>query len=306
MKTKKITQITLFLCLIIGIAPSYSQGCSDAGVCSATQQFDSPSDQKLSHHFSLTPSLALGDQQSWVLSNVFSYHLQNQKGWSFGLALPYATTFGNITTTSGLGDIILSMNVPIITQEKHKLSWLIAGKIATGDANEMYQNQALPMIYQPSSGTNDLITSLQWNYKSWLFAAGYQHAFNANNNTFLSSDFPVDSDAAKYHSSAYLKRGDDVMLRLEKRFLSSKKSSFRLGALPIWRIQSDEIKVKDKYQEIANSTGLTLNLYAGWKYQITEQFYSELQLAAPPITREVRADGTTRSFLLNIRLAFSL
>lgn len=306
MKIHKTTQIILLLILLIGLKSAYAQGCSDAGVCSASQQFDAPPLNKLSHHISLTPSIGLGDQKSWVFSSVLSYHLQNHKGWSFGAALPYSSTFGNITTTSGIGDIILSVNIPLLKKEKHQLSWLIAGKIATDDANKMYQDRALPMIYQQSSGTNDLITSFQWNYQSWLFAAGYQHAFNTNQNTFLASDFPVDSDAAKYHSSAYLKRGDDVMLRIEKRFKGKGKSSFRAGALPIYRIQSDEIKVEGQYQEIANSTGLTLNLYTSWKYQITDQFYTELQLAAPPITREVRADGTTRSFLVNVRLAFRL
>lgn len=198
------------------------------------------------------------------------------------------------------------MNVPILKKQKHQVSWLIAGKIATGNANKLDQNMALPMIYQQSSGTNDLITSIQWNYKSWLFATGYQHAFNNTENTFLSSDFPVDSDAAKYHSSAYLKRGDDVMFRFEKKFQGRNKSSFKAGALPIFRIQADEIKIEGEYQEVANSTGLTLNIYTTWRYQFSELFYTELQLAAPPITREVRVDGTTRSFLVNMRLAFSL
>lgn len=306
MKSKKITQITLLLFLVMALQQGYAQGCSDAGVCAASQQFDSPTTEKFSHHISISPSIGLGDQKSWVMASVLAYQLQTQKGWTFGLALPHSTTFGNLTTTSGIGDIVLSINIPLLQKGHQQLGLLVAGKIATSNANQKYENEALPMIYQQSSGTNDLITSLQWNYKTWLFAAGYQHAFNANENEFLSSDFPTDSDAAKYHSSAYLKRGDDVMLRFEKRFNGKNKSSFKAGALPIFRIQSDEIKVEGVYQEIANSTGLTLNLYTSWRYQFSDHFYSELQLAAPPITREVRADGTTRSFLVNIRLAFRL
>lgn len=285
---------------------SYSQGCSDAGVCSATQQFDAPNDNKMNHHFSLTPSVGLGDQQSWVFASVLSYQLQTQKGWSFGVALPYSLTTGNLGTTSGIGDLILSLSIPLLKKEDHQINWLVAGKIATSDANKMINNQALPMIYQQSSGTNDIISSINWNYKSWLFAVGYQHAFNTIENTFLAYNFPEGSDAAQYHSSAYLKRGDDLMLRVEKRFKGKGKSSYRTGALPIFRVQYDEIKVNGVYEPIANSTGLTLNLYTSWKYQFTDQFYSEVQLAAPPITREVRADGTTRSFLLNIRLGFTL
>lgn len=299
-------KLTLILFLLLSLQQTYSQGCSDAGVCSATQQFDTPKEEKLSQHISLTPSIGLGDQKSWVFSSVLSYHLQTKSGWSFGAAIPYSTTFGNITTTSGIGDLILSLNVPIFKTEDNNVGLLIAGKIASGDANKKNNGNALPMIYQQSSGTNDLISSINWNHKKWLFALGYQHAFNTNANEFLNSDFPVDSDASKYHSSAYLKRGDDIMLRFERRFAGKNKSSFKAGALPIYRIQYDEIKVDGVYEKIENSTGLTLNLYSSWKYQITDQFSSELQLAAPPITREVRADGTTRSFLINLRLAFKL
>jgi hypothetical protein len=285
---------------------SFSQGCSDAGVCSATQQFDVPEHNKISHHFSMTPSIGLGDQQSLVIGSAFSYQLQTQKGWAVGVALPYSITTGNLGTTSGIGDFILSLNIPVIKSEKHQLSWLVAGKIASGDANKKIDDAALPMVYQQSSGTNDIITSLNWNINSWLFAIGYQHAFNTTENQFYAPDFPIDSDAFEYHSSSYLKRGDDIMLRAEKRFQGKGKASYRVGALPIYRIQSDEIKVDGDYEDIPNSTGLTLNLYASWKYQFTDQFYSELQLAAPPVTREVRADGTTRSFLINFRLGFVL
>lgn len=296
----------LILLILLGYSQVHAQGCSDAGVCSATQQFDLPNENKFSHHFGLTPSIGLGDQQSWVFSSAFSYQLQSQKGWAVGVALPYSITSGNLGTTSGIGDFILSLNIPILITDEHQITWLIAGKLASGNANKKIEQKALPMIYQQSSGTNDLISSVNWNYKTWLFAIGYQHAFNTTENQFLASDFPEESDAALYHSSAFLKRGDDIMLRAEKRFKGKGKSSYRVGALPIYRIQSDEIKVNGVYEKIPNSTGLTLNLYTSWKYQFSNQFYSELQLAAPPITREVRADGTTRSFLLNIRLGFSL
>lgn len=300
------SRLLVILFIFFGYTQVYAQGCSDAGVCSATQQFETPGENKINHHFSITPSLALGDQQSWVMGSDFSYQLQTQNGWSVGLALPYSITSGNLGTTSGIGDFILSLNIPLLKKESHQLAWLIAGKLATGDAGKTTNNKALPMIYQQSSGTNDVISSINWNYKTWMFALGYQHAFNTTENQFLASDFPEESDAAQYHSSAYLKRGDDIMLRAEKRFKGKGKSSYKAGALPIFRIQSDEFKVNGVYEKIQNSTGLTLNLYASWKYQFSDHFYSELQLAAPPITREVRADGTTRSFLINFRFGFSL
>lgn len=300
------TNHLFILFILFGYFYAHGQGCSDAGVCSATQQFEAPNENKISHHFSITPSIGLGDQQSWVMGSAFSYQLQTQKGWTIGVALPYSITTGNLGTTSGIGDIILSLNVPLLKTEMHQLGWILAGKLATSNANKKINNQALPMVYQQSSGTNDIITSINWNYKSWLFAIGYQHAFNNNENQFLATDFPEESDAAQYHSSAYLKRGDDVMMRFEKRLKGKGKSSYRAGALPIFRIQSDEIKEDGVDENIQNSAGLTLNLYASWKYQFTDQFYSEIQVAAPPITREVRADGTTRSFLINLRLGFNL
>lgn len=300
---------TIFLILLLSLfihSQLQAQGCSDAGVCSATQQFEAPQNNKINHHFSVTPSIGLGDQQSWVIGSAFSYQLQTEKGWAVGVALPYSLTTGNLGTTSGIGDFIISLNIPVLRSETNQISWLVAGKIATGNANKKIDGDALPMVYQQSSGTNDVITSINWNHKTWLFAVGYQHAFNTTENEFFASDFPEESDAFQYHSSAFLKRGDDMMLRAEKRFKGKGKSSYRAGALPVIRIQADEIKVNGVYEEIANSTGLTLNLYTSWRYQFNDQFYSELQLAAPPIVREVRADGTTRSFLLNFRLGFVL
>lgn len=302
----KRTSLLLLLVLLFTQYELNAQGCSDAGVCSATQQFDMHEHSKINHHFSLTPSIGLGDQQSWVIGSAFSYQLQTQKGWAIGVALPYSITTGNLGTTSGIGDFILSLNVPVIRNDYHQVSWLIAGKITSGNANKKIDDNALPMVYQQSSGTNDIISSINWNYKTWLFAFGYQHAFNSTENEFLAADFPEESDAFQYHSSAFLKRGDDIMFRAEKRFKGKGNSSYRAGALPVIRIQPDEIKVNGVYENIANSTGLTFNLYASWRYQLSDQFYSELQLAAPPITREVRADGTTRSFLINLRLGFVL
>jgi len=47
-----------------------------------------------------------------------------------------------------------------------------------------------------------------------------------------------------------------------------------------------------------------MNLYIGWMHELDDKVSGELQLAAPPITREVRVDGTTRTFLINYIFKF--
>ncbi|NOR87958.1 MAG: hypothetical protein GQ527_10140 [Bacteroidales bacterium] len=294
----------IILFTFLGSQNILAQGCSDAGVCSATQYIQNNDLINHSHNFTLTQSAALGDQNAWIIGTIISYQYRLNKTISFGASLPYSLTIGNLGTTHGFGDLILNANINVYSKEKNTVSWFIAGKIASGNSNTKLDNNALPMVYQQSSGTNDVISAINWNKRDWLFAIGYQHAYNTNENAFLSSDFPENSSASNYHSSAYLKRGDDVMIRIQKIFDLKSKSKIKAGILPIYRIQQDEIKVENEYTKVENSNGLTLNLYMGWMHELSKNISGELQLAAPPITREVRVDGTTRTFLVNYIIKF--
>lgn len=301
---KTIITILLFL-LYFSHQESRAQGCSDAGVCSATQHVNNNGDKPNLHVFSYTQSFGLGDRNAAIIGGNFNYRLQANKFIAFGLSLPYSIVIGNLGSTFGFGDIILNTDIVVFSKEKDQLSLFLAGKIATGNANKKLDGQALPMVYQQSSGTNDFITSLNWSRSDWFFALGYQHPFNTNENEFIANDFPENSSAATYHSSAFLKRGDDMMLRIQRTF-ALKKSKIKAGILPIYRLQGDEIKINDSYQKVEGSKGLTLNLYAGWIHEFNDNVIGELQLAAPPITREVRVDGTTRTFLINYIFRISL
>lgn len=288
----------LFLLFYFSIENSTAQGCSDAGVCSASQHITSSNDKPNLHTISYTQSFGLGDKNAAIIGGNFNYRIQANKILAFGASLPFSIVIGDLGSTYGLGDIILNTELKVYNKEKDQVSLFLAGKIATGNANNKLDGQALPMVYQQSSGTNDIIVTLNWSHSHWFFAFGYQHAFNANGNEFIAKDFPENSSAAAYHSSAYLKRGDDIMLRIQKIFTLS-KSKIKAGVLPIYRIQEDEIKLDGIYQKVEGSKGITLNLYAGWLHEFNENVSGELQLAAPPITREVRVDGTTRTFLVN-------
>jgi len=281
-----------------------AQGCSDAGVCSATQHIQKEDTTISHHHFSITQSVALGDRNAWITGSIFNYRYQVSSRLSFGLSLPFSLTSGNLGTTYGIGDMIISSEIGFLQQSKNHLNLFIAAKIASNQANKQFDSHAMPMVYQQSSGTNDIIGALNWSHSEWFFAIGYQHAFNSNSNDFRASDFPKDSDAASYHSSAYLKRGDDIMLRVQKVFNIKGRSKIKAGILPIFRLQEDEIKIDHQYQKVENSSGLTLNLYAGWVHHLNNKISGELQIAAPPITREVRVDGTTRTFVINYILSF--
>ena len=74
--------------------------------------------------------------------------------------------------------------------------------------------------------------------------------------------------------------------------------------MPIYRLQEDEVKLGSDYRAVSNSNGLTVNIYLGWNHKLGKKWMGELLLAAPPLTREVRADGTTRSFLISYIIKF--
>jgi len=304
MTQTRVINLSVFFFTFIFINISCSQGCSDAGVCSATQYTNHTNSQESIHSFTYTQSVGLGDKNVLIVGGVFSYRIQALKNISLGISLPYSLTSGNLGTTYGIGDIIINANSRLYHSQKNDIYLFIAGKIASNNANKHLENQPLPMAYQQSSGTNDFIVAINWSHGDWFFASGYQTALNANGNEFLASNFPKGSLAESYHSSAYLKRGDDIMIRAQKIFNLKSGSRIKAGILPIFRIQEDEIKVNNVYEKVEKSSGLTLNLYLGWMHKITEKISGELQLAAPPITREVRVDGTTRTFVVNYIFKF--
>jgi len=171
----------------------------------------------------------------------------------------------------------------------------VGGKLATSNADKRNEQlQPLPMPYQTSSGAGDLMTGITYNKKYWHFALGYLHTLNRNENAFLHSRWPGDTEAGAYFESNRLRRGDDLMLRAERSFEKGHRA-ITLGLLPILRLQKDEILDEtNQTVPVDGSNQLTVNLNIGYSYALNENVNLRFRYANPLVWRKSRPDGLTR------------
>lgn len=240
----------------------------------------------------------LGEQKVFHVTAQFDIVIPTFKSQTVQIKMPYNITLGNLGNISGLGDLSISLNQNVFSDKDSRFNIIAGVKIPSNDANKSIDDFPLPMAYQPSLGTYDVIMGISYLHKNWHFGFGYQHSFGHNLNEFQHSDNnPVNFN--NYNESYHLQRADDIMLRIERQFVFN---NFKLvfGTLPIYHLGND--KIKDG-QTVQNSSGLTFNLNAKIEKEIRNNWILDFTLAAPIIYHEVRPDGLTRSFVAVISIA---
>lgn len=295
-------RIPFLIVIFLGFIPNLiSQGCSDAGMCTVAGLSSGFDDDTKSNIVRLSSIFGLGEQNVFHAELELSAEYSTFKNQSIQVKIPYRTTIGNLGTVSGLGDMVISLNQKLVTFENGWLSAVAGIKIPTNDANKSLNGNPLPMAYQTSLGTYDMIIGLGGYYKKWHFSAGYQHSFGRNENKFLHRDDNPEY-FNNYQESYHLKRADDIILRVERQF-KLKKSTLAVGALPIYHLANDEIK---EGEEVPNSSGLTFNLNTKLDIAMKNDWKVNFMLAAPIIDKENRPDGLTRSFVAVVSFSKSL
>jgi hypothetical protein len=154
------------------------------------------------------------------------------------------------------------------------------------------------MYYQTSLGTYDFITGVSLISRHWLVATGIQYPFNKNENQFIWQQWldPNETEyIKKYNNAKELKRGTDVMLRVERNFRFS-RLNFSLGLLPIYRITRDEITTPDGRRE-KRDKGLALSAIFTTGYNFNVQSGVKLLLGRKLVQRDFNPDGLTREFV---------
>lgn len=304
MNYKRATYIYLLI-LAIGIFFFNSlngQGCGDAGACSIGSM------DELNEEHAEQPKIRLSYEQTFGFGEKFVFISQTSlilehrifKQTSYVLRTPFIFTSGNLGNSSGIGDITLSVIQQIYQKENNQFGILAGVKLRTNNSNISFAGNPLPMAYQTSLGTYDLIFGGQYLWKTWDFYLAYQHPFGRNENEYLNN--PLETDKSKiYFESAHLKRGDDVAFRLQKLFSLKKQQNLQTGFLAIYRLQKSEIIKNDVNTILDGSDGLTLNLFLTYAKKLKGNGMMYLTGAAPIIDRDYRADGLTRNFVLSVR-----
>lgn len=231
---------------------------------------------------------------------------------SFQVKLPFQAVTGRLANTSSIGDISLCFTRNMYTSEKFDVSVSLGSKIPTNKSDKAEDGRPLPMYYQTSLGTYDAIAGISVVNKKWLFATGIQVPFNQNNNQFLwgewkewwqEGDNPVEDSiyVRKYAKANQLKRGIDVMLRIERNFRFS-RLNFSVGLLPIYRITNDEIDDPSAGGRTKpdGAKGLALSAIGTVGYSFSVKSGVRLLMGRKIVQRDENPDGLTRELVSSI------
>ena len=324
---RKETHLLLLIGTLLSSMQVSGQGCSDAGVCTAgpigelVAPNDTSSTTPEKRHFArMTFSYAVGEQQTTILMAVaeLGFGITDRLGMS--LRLPYQSTEGNLGSNSGVGDPVITASYAFIKQEGRRLDAMVGVKLNSGNADDTWDGfsidqvpRSLPMPYQTSLGTTDLLLGVNYRHKRWSGALALQlPVHQANENTFTHASWGQDPAALGYFESAYLERAPDAVARVQYRF-SWGRFALQPGLLAIQHLGKDSrlaaVPTMDMMMpqrvEIDGSEGLTLNLTLDAGYRLGDRWTVELAYGSPMIVREERPDGLTRSMVLNAGLRYA-
>ena len=306
-----------------------AQGCSDAGFCTmGAMRPDQSFNKKVKIRLrSIEVSYYRGKTTLSPMINVANLDatvgITNNLGLQF--KIPYFRVNGNFANTKGLGDISLSLTQRVINKDQFDVNLTLGAKIPTNDSNLKSEGNVraeteglvLPMYYQTSLGSYDMVAGASLISSKWMFAAGVQMALTANNNEFKWGPwkepvYPNFDYVKSYARATHLKRGTDVMIRVERSFRFS-NYSFNLGVLPIYRITPDQRKgidldnggaVVDTYTDVENTTGLALTLLGAFTYHLDVNHSLKLSGGKKVTDREVNPDGLTRNNVMMLAYSF--
>ncbi len=295
-----------------------AQGCSDAGFCTMgamqpDQEFNKNLPVRL-RSVALTLYEGQANTSPSIRAAILDLGLRIFEKIDLQFKIPYMTVSGNFGQTSGIGDISFAATKSIGSSPTHDWLGTVGLKIPTGNSNLMQEEEqvVLPMYYQVTLGTYDLIAGTSYITKDWMFSFGYQQPIiHQNKNTFQAEPARWDwyeggIGYVKEHDEAVdLRRGADVMMRVERNFRLS-QFNFNAGLLPIYRITKDQGRNPDgEYEKIEGTRGLALSGLVGAGYNFN--IYSNLSLIVGfKITdRAVNPDGLTRKHVINFAYTYN-
>jgi hypothetical protein len=201
---------------------------------------------------------------------------------------------GEFGTFHGLGDLSLLLTHTLVDNDRIFLKLHVGAKLPTNDADLTLYGLSVPMSFQTSLGTYQLIAGLVFHSRGWLVGAGYQRSYGPNNNRFRHADWPNEPLVWDYPESPFLERSDDIAFRFQKNFHQG-KSRFFLGLLPLYHLHRDKIKEDGVEAMVEGSDGLTLNIQAGWTIDFAKAGFIRLMTGFPVIAKSVDTDGLGRS-----------
>ena len=283
---------------LVSGASALAQGCSDAGICTmgSMRTGATTTAQQRSIYTSLSSSFGIGEQGVTILHAVPEVTLPLFDNGILRASIPLVRASGSLGTNEGIGDASINYTHSLYRDDDMEMGLTAGVRVATGTTNaQRSAGKALPMPYQTGLGTTDLVAGFSAIIDQWTLAAGYQRVVvDRNSNTYHDEDLG-------YFTSHQLRRGDDAMLRVSRRFQVG-GVDLAPSVLAIYRVQGDRVMNVN----VEGSRGLTLNVAFAAMTPISDRFTLRLDLASPIVVRQVRADGLTRAFVATLEMSYRL
>lgn len=281
------------------------QGCSDAGFCTLNgfkPDMEDSTDQMYKNYVSAGFSQGEADHSISVLSAYIEYHRSVSEKISVDLKLSGMNHTDTYISTTGLSDLYLNAGYTFIKN----ITALGGFKIPLQDGNKLNsEGLSLPMDYQASLGTFDLILGLKYEIKKLSVTVGLQQPITQNNNHFLSENYPANSAFKKFQSTNNYKRSGDALFRVTYPIKITKHFTVSPSALSIYHLKNDRYtEATGLEQSIQGSEGLTFNGTIYFDYVFNERNSIDLNMGKPFITRKVRPDGLTREYIITLEYKF--
>jgi hypothetical protein len=324
---RHLPSLLLLAAALLASNSSSAQGCSDAGVCTAgpigelyvaTDSLATGTEPR--HMVRLSYSYAIGERGVMVQQIVPELAWGFTERWGVQVKVPYMSASGHLGSNSGLSDPTLTTSYAFIAERERRLQAVAGVKIPVGDANALADNsstaqmtRSLPMPYQTSLGTTDLLLGLAYRHKRITTTLAYQHVLaNNNRNGFRHSAWMDDMDALGYFESWELVRANDAVARIQYA-IPIGKLAVQPGLLAIYHTAKDQRLealptenggiLEPRLVAVDGSEGPTLNLTLDARYRFNALWALELAYGSPLLVRSERPDGLTRSMVLSIGLA---
>jgi len=260
----------------------------------------------LKNSFQLTSIYGIGDNSTSVSTIQIegNFNIVKEKLYT-QVKLPYTFINGNLASVNGFGDFTMSINYVALNKNYSNLSLTGGLKVPTNSADIFKDNLPLPMVYQTSLGSKDVLFGAKYTYRKWDITFGYQHSFEATQNQYLHR-VTANENYNSYFQSKEMKRADDVIFRGNRNF-RIKKSVVSSGLLFIYHLDEDAITdISGNRVKAVGSKGLTLNLNLAGLLPISKTVDLIFLFATPLVTRDYRTDGLTRGVVFITGIKYNL
>ncbi len=304
---KKINRLTIYLACILsmGVLPGLkAQGCSDAGLCKIDVLKPDPENPLLKHDNKVNAGLSIGaaDYGITAVGGSVGYSRKFGEQWSIDTKMTFLSQRGNDISVIGMGDIFANVNYKV----SQKFVLTAGTKIPLMKADRSQDGLPLPMDYQSSLGTLDLLAGIRYNPEKWQWALAVQVPLQQNENAFFAGLYDTLSPLHEIQTTNAFVRKADIMLHVSRTIKMSDRVTIAPGLLPIYHVAEDEYTDIDGIQyAIAGSDGLTLNGTVFIDMKMGANGNLEFDLGFPFIVRDARPDGLTRGFVFGASYSYT-